>query len=44
MSVLEYVDNFHKMSTRKEFNELKEAFGKFTLDEQLEIFSKLKEA
>ena len=43
MSVSEYIERFHKMTTRKELNKLKEAFGKFTLAEQLEIFGKLKE-
>ncbi len=43
MSISEYIENFHKMTTREELNELKEAFGKFTLAEQLEVFSKLKE-
>lgn len=44
MSISEYIENFHKMTTRKELNELKEAFSQFTLAEQLEVFSKLQEA
>lgn len=43
MSVSEYIERFHKMTTRKELNELKEVFSQFTLDQQLEAFKKIQE-
>lgn len=41
MSVSQYIENFHSMTTRKELNKLREVFGTFSLLEQVEIVNTL---